>query len=241
MRTAWNAGLQTGTRGAPHRARHKADLPDGALLAVQLISRYAPGRATSRGPKLRHARRGAPRCRSGDRRSKRWARSGDGGVATGVVRRAACAGLETGVPSRTRHLHVKRHPKRGRWRQIQRGHPRGWEVFTRSPPRSWVVGCRREMGGARIPANPGAPDGARGTDRCGSVQVSFTPAGSACSRFSTPRSAPLTSPFWPEFAIDGQMSQTWPKRADAPGFLALSRGGRQRNPAPGRGYRTNRK
>ena len=61
---------QTGTRGAPHRARRNADLPDGALLPAQRTSGYAPGRATSRWPKPRQARRGAPRCRSGDRRSK---------------------------------------------------------------------------------------------------------------------------------------------------------------------------
>ena len=30
----WNAGLQTGTRGAPHRARRNADPQDGALLGA---------------------------------------------------------------------------------------------------------------------------------------------------------------------------------------------------------------
>ena len=67
---AWTAGLQTGTRGAPHRAWRGFDLRDVALPGAYLDRSCTARRAPSGRSALCRARCGAPLCRSGDRRSR---------------------------------------------------------------------------------------------------------------------------------------------------------------------------
>ena len=84
--TAWNAGLQTGTAALRAAPVTKWTSLTRRFSPVQLLSRYTPGRATSRRSRLRHARRGAPRCRSGDRRSRRAGRRAVWRLAAPAVR-----------------------------------------------------------------------------------------------------------------------------------------------------------